>query len=196
VALRFYGTLDRLFSPPRAKASKPGLFAVLTGKSAPDPLGPELLDAFRGWVYACVNAIAEEIAAIDLRLEHRTRDGWVHVDDHLALGPLHKVNDLMSSYDLFLGAQAIDRSRSDGRFRGHRRGVAAGVEQREIFRIRVGHDDRRRRLFGIELATVRHRHADRPEIEQAVNQQVLFQFRARRVAALCRPTGKSGASPP
>lgn len=101
------GLLDRLFSPLQTKASKPGLFSVLTGRNAPDPLGPELLDAYRGWVYACVNAIAEEIAAIDLRLERRDRDGWHRVDDHISLGPLHKVNDLMSSYDLFLGTQAF-----------------------------------------------------------------------------------------
>lgn len=66
----------------------------------------DFLNAYKGWVYACVNAIAEEIASINLRLIRKTKDGRQEIDNHLALNLLHDVNPFMSSSELFLGTQA------------------------------------------------------------------------------------------
>lgn len=83
------------------------LFSFLLGTQPPDMKGRDYLNAYKGWVYACVNAIAEEIAAIDLRLIKKTKDGRQEADNHLALSLLHDVNPFMSSSELFLATQAF-----------------------------------------------------------------------------------------
>lgn len=69
--------------------------------------GNEYLAAYKGWVYACVNAIAEEVATLDLKLQRLNSSGWVDIDNHLALTTLHDVNPFMSSSDLLLHTQAF-----------------------------------------------------------------------------------------
>lgn len=97
------GLLDNLF---KKQAGNSSVFSFLFGKSAPDMRGRDYLNAYKGWVYACVNAIAEEVATVDLRLMRKTKDGKQEVDNHLALNLLHDVNPFMSSSELFLGTQA------------------------------------------------------------------------------------------
>lgn len=94
---------DRFIKKQVANSS---VFSFLFGRSAPDMKERDFLNAYKGWVYACVNAIAEEIATIDLRLIRKTKDGSQEVDNHLALNLLHDVNPFMSSSELFLGTQA------------------------------------------------------------------------------------------
>jgi len=60
------------------------------------------LDAYTGWVYACVNARAEEVANIKLYLYQNGKE----VENHPALDLLHDVNDYMSFYDLVNATQA------------------------------------------------------------------------------------------
>lgn len=94
---------DRFIKKQVANSS---VFSFLFGKSAPDMKERDFLNAYKGWVYACVNAIAEEIATINLRLIRKTKDGRQELDNHLALNLLHDVNPFMSSSELFLGTQA------------------------------------------------------------------------------------------
>ena len=60
------------------------------------------LDAYISWVYACVNARAEEVANIKLYLYQNGKE----VENHPALDLLHNVNDYMSFYDLVNATQA------------------------------------------------------------------------------------------
>jgi len=60
------------------------------------------LDAYTGWVYACVNARAEEVANIRLHLYQNGKE----IENHPALDLLHNVNDYMSFYDLVNATQA------------------------------------------------------------------------------------------
>lgn len=50
---------------------------------------------------------------MELKLQRRTRDGWTDVEDHLALGPLQRVNPFMSSSELLLATQAFLELSSD-----------------------------------------------------------------------------------
>lgn len=96
------GFFDRFIK----KQINSSLFAFLLGTQAPDMKGRDYLNAYKGWVYACVNAIAEEVASIDLRLIRKTKDGRQEIDNHLALNLLHDVNPFTSSSELLLGTQA------------------------------------------------------------------------------------------
>ncbi len=100
------GLLDRLLGKRLTPATS-NVFSFLLGNSAPDMKVSDYLAAYSGWVYACVNAIAEEVGSMELTLQKRGRDGWTDVDDHLALGPLQAVNPFMSSSELLLATQAF-----------------------------------------------------------------------------------------
>ena len=67
----------------------------------------EFLRAYRGWVFACVNAIAQRISEIEVNLEKKNMDSWKAVESHPALDILHNVNDFMSYSDLMFGTQAF-----------------------------------------------------------------------------------------
>lgn len=54
----------------------------------------------KGWVYACVRAIAEEISNMDLRLYRVTKDGNEEVREHELLDLLEGVNPHMTGIDL------------------------------------------------------------------------------------------------
>lgn len=99
------GLLDRFRQ--KQTAINTSIFSVLFGKEAPNMKGPELLGAYKGWVYSCVNAISEEVATIDLHLQRLTSDGWSEIPEHLALSTLSDVNPFMSSSDLLIATQSF-----------------------------------------------------------------------------------------
>ncbi len=96
------GLLDRFFK----KQVNTNVFSFLFGISAPDMKAVDYLKAYKGWVYACVNAIAEEVATVKLHLMRKTKDGVQEVENHPAVNLLHDVNPHMSSSELFFGTQA------------------------------------------------------------------------------------------
>ena len=65
------------------------------------------LEAYRGWVFACVKAISEDVGDIKIHLMKRTADGEAEeVFDHPVLDLLKKVNPRMTKHDLFEITQA------------------------------------------------------------------------------------------
>lgn len=60
-----------------------------------------LLEEMRGWVFACVSAIADEIAQIEIKLYKRTGDDVEEVKDSPILDVLYKVNDFTTKFDHF-----------------------------------------------------------------------------------------------
>lgn len=67
----------------------------------------ELLKQYRGWVFACVNAIAQDVANIELKLVRRLKDGEEEeVFDHPILDMLNRVNPRMTKYELFEATQS------------------------------------------------------------------------------------------
>lgn len=97
------GVLDRLFK----KQANSALFSFLWGTSAPDMKGVDYLKAYKGWVYTCVNAIAEEVANVELHLIRKAKRGDTEIDNHIALNLLNDVNPFMSSGELILSTQAF-----------------------------------------------------------------------------------------
>lgn len=82
------------------------IFSFLLGIQPPEMKGRDFLAAYRGWVYACVNAISEEVGTLELKLMRITADGKQEVTKHIALDLLNNVNPFMSSSDLLLSTQA------------------------------------------------------------------------------------------
>lgn len=66
----------------------------------------EYLAEMKGWVGACVNAIAEEVASINLKLYQYTSDGIKEVEDHAVLDLLYKVNGFTTKFEHFYLTQA------------------------------------------------------------------------------------------
>jgi HK97 family phage portal protein len=102
------GLLDRFFKKS-AQTTKPntGIFSFLMGTAAPDMKGVEYLGAYKGWVYACVNAIAEDVATVDLRLQRLSSAGWTDIQNHIAETTLYDVNPFMTSSELILYTQSF-----------------------------------------------------------------------------------------
>lgn len=73
----------------------------------PDLKEEQYLRSYRGWVYACVRAIAQETANIDLTLYRRTKQNQFEiVDSHPVLDLLYKVNPMYTSYLLWEATEA------------------------------------------------------------------------------------------
>lgn len=63
----------------------------------------QLLKEYKNWVYACVNARAEELASIKLELYKGDKE----VESHEVLDLLNDVNPNTTRYELFMGTQAF-----------------------------------------------------------------------------------------
>ncbi|MCL5431677.1 MAG: phage portal protein [Patescibacteria group bacterium] len=89
------------------KAFNPNVFSFFYNQASPKLGEKQLLDAYKGMVFACVNAIAEEVGNIHLRLQRKTKDSWEEIPDHPALTLLSSVNNFTTSSDLLIGTQAF-----------------------------------------------------------------------------------------
>lgn len=98
--------LSKLFGRSE-KTINSSIFGFYANTTIPHMRENEYLKAYRGWVYACVNAIAEAFAEIELKLQQRTTDGWKDVDEDPALDLLHRVNDFQTFLDLAYNTQAF-----------------------------------------------------------------------------------------
>src|SRR3954471_15984055 len=97
--------LGRLFGQSQ-KSINSSIFSFLNPSAASQFREGDYLRAYKGWVYACVNAIAEAFSDIELSLQQKTKDGWNDIPDHAALDLLHKVNAFQSFLDLTYATQA------------------------------------------------------------------------------------------
>jgi len=61
----------------------------------------ELLTEMKGWTFACVSAIADELAKIELKLYKRNKDKVEEIKESPILDVLYKVNDFTTKFDLF-----------------------------------------------------------------------------------------------
>src|SRR5438132_3704823 len=76
VLMSFIDSIKGLFQ----KQANPAIFGFFANSSMPKMGEKEFLKAYRGWVHACVNAIAQPIADIEVKLEQKTKDGWQEVE--------------------------------------------------------------------------------------------------------------------
>ncbi len=82
--------------PTGYETSTFGGFNISNAKSS------ELLDEFKGWVAACVDAISDEIASIQLKLFEVKTDGTIEeVVDNEILELLFQVNEFTTKFDFF-----------------------------------------------------------------------------------------------
>jgi len=85
-----------------------GIFGFFNNTSMPRKGEKEQLKAYHGWVYACTNAIAEQVADIGLKLQTKSKTGWEDIQTPTpAMQLLHDVNNFMSFYDLVFNYQAF-----------------------------------------------------------------------------------------
>lgn len=63
----------------------------------------DYINSYRGWVYACVRAIAHEVAKIELVLYRRKGKKIEIVEEHEALETLERVNDFQTRFNFFEG---------------------------------------------------------------------------------------------
>ena len=61
------------------------------------------LKEYKNWVFACVNARAEELASIELELKSKDKE----IESHEVLDLLNDVNPNTTKYELFFGTQAF-----------------------------------------------------------------------------------------
>ena len=99
--------MDSLFD----KQVNPGIFQFFQSTVMPRMGEKEYLKAYRGWVYACTNAISERLADIELHLEKKTKVKgkivWERVEEDASLDVLYHVNDFMTFYDLIFHTAAM-----------------------------------------------------------------------------------------
>lgn len=81
------------------KEVNPNVFSYLTATQAPTMKSSDYIKAYKGWVYACTTAIAEEVSSMQLHLQQKSADGWVEVDEHIIIDLLQDVN----SFNTFNG---------------------------------------------------------------------------------------------
>src|ERR1700712_3254051 len=99
--------LGKLFGRSESQKSiNNAIFGFLNPTAASHFREGQYLQAYKGWTYACVNAIAEAFSDIELTLQQKTKDGWKDIPDHPALELLHKVNAFQSFLDLTYATQA------------------------------------------------------------------------------------------
>lgn len=91
--------------PAARKTDKNAEAGVFVAPAFVDAIPPNKKDSeylestTTGWVYACANAIAIEVASINLRLYKQTSEGPVEITKHPLLDLLYRVNAFTTSYD-------------------------------------------------------------------------------------------------
>lgn len=102
------GLLKSLGRPEKSVGNTNLFASFYAGESAPRLGEKEYLAAYSGWVYACVNAIAEEVAASELKLQQSVGvNEWRDVQGNPAIQLLNDVNPFWSSYDLMFATAAM-----------------------------------------------------------------------------------------
>src|SRR4051794_38840748 len=84
----------------------PSPYSFLFGLGGSISKSRETMEEYKGWAYACVSAIADEIATIEFRLQKKNGDTWADVQAHPAVDLLNKVNPVMTSDELFAGTSS------------------------------------------------------------------------------------------
>ena len=89
-----------------ATTLNPGVFGFFSNNSFPQMSEREQLKAYRGWVYACVNVIAQSVAQMELKLMKKDGDDWDEDNEQQILETIRRVNDWMTFYDLIFSTEA------------------------------------------------------------------------------------------
>lgn len=90
-----------LFKRLFAKSLTTSLFSVVFPQAPAGLKNPEFLKAYKGWVYACVRAIATDVGTIEFQLQKKSRDGWTEVKQHPALDVLATTNPFTTTDGLY-----------------------------------------------------------------------------------------------
>jgi HK97 family phage portal protein len=88
------------------KIINPRIFGVAFSPSAPEMNAEEYLKAYKGWVYSCTNAIADDVSTIELHLENFQKGDWIEVEHNMVLDLLKNVNEVDTWTDLLVATQS------------------------------------------------------------------------------------------
>lgn len=101
--------LNKLFNNTKQKGIKlPIISSMMNGSKYYLPNQRDdgsYFKEYKNWVFACINARAEEVASIELKLENKKTD--TYIESHEVLDLLNDVNPNMTKYELFFGTQAL-----------------------------------------------------------------------------------------
>jgi len=100
------GILD-FFRPKFEKIVNPRIFGMAYSQVAPDMKSDDYLKSYTSWVYTCVNAIADDVATIELELEHFEHGDWVSVQQNMVLDLLKNTNQFDTFSDLIIQTQSF-----------------------------------------------------------------------------------------
>ena len=89
------------------KKVNPAIFGFYNSSAIPQMGEADYHKAYRGWVYACIGAIAEPVSTMEVFLEQKTSKGWDRVETHPALDILYNVNDYYTSDDLLFWTEEV-----------------------------------------------------------------------------------------
>ncbi len=89
------------------KQANTGIFGFFSNQNIPKMGEKEYVQAYRGWAYACTNAIAEKVAEMELTLQKKNGEVWEDLPSHPAVDIIYYVNDFMSYHELMFGTQAF-----------------------------------------------------------------------------------------
>lgn len=90
----------------KKKSVNTNIFSTLLGLIAPKLNVKDYVNAYVGWVYACINAKATDISSIELWMEEKKGDKWEKLSRHDAIDLLNDVNDYYTSSLLMFGTEA------------------------------------------------------------------------------------------
>ena len=105
--MSFISNIKNFIGSTAQKSFNSQVFGYLNNASRPRMGEKEYLKAYHGWVYACVNAIAEVVSQMDIVLEKKTKDGWTTVEKHQSTDVLNAVNNFYTFSQLLFSTQAF-----------------------------------------------------------------------------------------
>jgi HK97 family phage portal protein len=101
--------LNKLFNNAQQKGIKlPIISSIMNGSKyyLPNQIDDvAYYKEYKNWVFACINARAEEVASIELELYNKKTS--TYIEAHELIDLLNDVNPNMTKYELFFGTQAL-----------------------------------------------------------------------------------------
>src|SRR5215211_4856746 len=94
--------LRRLF----AKSAPSTLFSVVFPQAPAGLQNREFLKAYKGWVFACVRVIANEVGTVELQFQKKTTVGWTQVKSLPSLDILATTNPFTTTDGLYQGTSS------------------------------------------------------------------------------------------
>lgn len=126
------GIFNKFFTAKKKELRQPFVSTITERLTGVYSANNTFLSEYRNWVYACVNARAEDVASIQLKL----MKGDEEVFEHPILDLINRVNPLMTKEDLFNATQSFKDLDGNAYWYLVRDGEKEDSEIKEIYMLR------------------------------------------------------------